>query len=172
MATSRLDLGDAFTTCTDNLQWRVIETQAKIILHSGDCNKYSFFFNDEPTRTIKHPCLLGYKNWTLNMIANYLDEKTHNCNFFMPKLDYNVVQYWEGDVQIPPSIQAVKQRIEMHWNFVRHLAQVVICHSKECKRFNKENGNFGCLELLQNNFTRWDDRELREYYEPKTDCNF
>ena len=157
MASNKLDLGDALKKCTDSLQFRVIETQSNIILHSGDCNKYSYFFEDEPAKSIKHPCLLGYKNWTVSMVANYLDERSHNCNFLMPKIDYNVVKYWEGDIQpFPPRIQAIKQRLEKHWNFVRHLAQGVLNHSIECERFHKENGTFGCLELLQNNFTRWD----------------
>jgi hypothetical protein len=170
MATNILDLGDAFIKCADNLHWRVLETHAKIILHTGDCNRYSYFFEDEP---IKHPCLLGYKYWTVSMGAKYLDEQSDNCKFFMPKIEYNVVKCWEDDIQpFPRSIQCIKERIEKHWNFVRHLAQEVIKHSKECKRFKIQNGKFGCLEILQDNFTRWDERELREYYEPKTDCDF
>ena len=171
MATYRL--GETLNECADSLQWRVIETQAKIILHSADCNKYSYFFEDEQYKPIKYPCLLGYKNWTVSMVEKYLDEQSQNCNFCMPKIEYNVVKYWEDDHKpFPPKIQSVKQRIEKHWNFVRHLAQKVNNHSKECKRFKKENGKMGCLEILQDNFTRWDDRELRENYEPNTDCNF
>jgi hypothetical protein len=173
MEKGAIRLSDPLNECADSLRWRVIETQAKIILHSGDCNKYSFFFEDEPSKPIKYPCLLGYKNWTVSMVKNYLDEQSHNCKFCMPKIDYNVIRYWEEDsLPFPPKIIHVKQRIEKHWNFVTHLAQKVSNHSKECKHFKKENYKLGCLEILHDNFTRWDDRELREFYETKTNCNF
>ena len=173
MASNIIDLGDALNKCADNLHWRVLEKQAKIILHTGVCNRYSFFFADEPSQPIKHPCLLGYKNWSVVMGAKYLDMRSDNCKFFMPKIDYNVVKSWESDNKtFPPSILSVKQRIEKHWNFVRHLAQEVEHHSKECKRFRNETGKYGCLEILNDSFTKWDEIELNEYYEPKTHCNF
>lgn len=173
MASNRLDLGNAFVGCADSLQWRLIETQAKIILHTGECNKYSYFFEDELSKPVKHPCMLGLKNWTISMVTNYLSEGSNNCGFYMPKIDYNVIKYWEDVNQAyPQHVQAVKSRLEKEWNFVKHLAQEVMNHSKECRRFKIENGKFGCLEILQENFSKWDERELKEFYEPKNDCMF
>ena len=85
MASNIIDLGDALNKCADNLHWRVLEKQAKIILHTGDCNRYSFFFADEPSQPIKHPCLLGYKNWSVVMGAKYLDVRSDNCSFLCQK---------------------------------------------------------------------------------------
>ena len=163
-----------FNSCADHLRWKVIETQAEILLHTGDCENYSYFFENDQAKSIKHPCLLGYKNWTLGMVDRYLQKFLKSCEFCMPKIDYNVIEYWEGSRIQPssPKILYVKQRIEKHWNNVRHLAQQVLDHSVECKRFKKENGKFGCLEILHINFTNWEDRELIEYYESKTKCNF
>jgi hypothetical protein len=185
MATNGLlDLGNAFIRFSENLQWRVVETQAKIVLHTGDCNKYSYFFDDEPSKPIKHPCMLGYKYWTDLMATDYLSEKAHNCEFYMPTIDYDVEYVWEHgpeeqayrltrveeeeDIQMPERYQMIKHNIELHWNFLRHIAKTVVNHNKECKDFKLQNGKFGCLE----NFTRWDERITMEYYEPKTECDY
>lgn len=185
MTTNRMELGDALVKCADNLQWRVIETQAKIILHSGDCNKYSYFFDDEFAKSVKYPCMLGYKNWTSSMSANYLSEHAQNCKFQMPSVASDVEYFWEegpeemsfrltrndeeeANIEMPRKLQLIKENIEKHWNFLRHLAVKVVNHNDECKLYQDGFGKYGCLE----NFTKWDEKTIKEYYEPKAECEF
>ena len=154
----------------------------EIILHTVDCNKYGYFFDDEPSKPIKHPCMLGYKYWTDSMTTDYLNEKAHNCKFYMPTTDYDFEYFWdlgpeeqadrllrdENDVPIPEIYQTIKKNIELHWNFFRHLAKKVVNHNNECKHFRIQNRKFGCLE----NFNRWDEKIIMDYYEPKQECDF
>jgi hypothetical protein len=185
MATSSFDLGNAFVEFSKNIQWRVVEKHSQIILHTEVCNKYSYFFDDEPSKPIQHPCMLGYKYWTNSMSTNYL-MRAHSCKFQMPTIASDVTYFWEegpeemayrltsmndeeeANIQTSPKYQAIKENIEQHWNFLRHLAKKVVGHNAECKHYKKSYGKFGCLE----NFTKWDGRIIREYYEPKTECDF
>ena len=174
MASTIADLGNSFIGCADSLQWRIIEAKANAIVHTEDCCRYSYFFEEESSFiSNRHPCMLGYKKWTISMGAKYLDERSQICNFSIPKIDYQIVKYWEAHIPpYPPLFQTVKETIEKHWNFVRHLAKEVKYHSQECKRFKKETGKDGCLEYLHEYFTKWDESHIREYYEPKNICNF
>ena len=177
-----LTLGNSLIRLAENLQWKVVETHAKVILHTQDCNQYGYFFDDEPSIPIKYPCMLGYKYWTNSMTTNYLNERAHDCKFYMPSTDYDVEYFWEsgqveqadqlihveGDWQMPEIYQAMKKNIELHWNYVRHLAKNVVNHNHECISFKIQNGKYGCLK----NFIRWDEKIIMDYYEPKSECDF
>ena len=84
------DLNKTFDGGIDSLQLSLIKNQANVHIHTSECMRFRYFFDD-----VKYPCILSHQYWTEGMTEIYLNAP--NCGFYLPELDFDVIRNWEQE---------------------------------------------------------------------------